>query len=216
MARTPLPWRFRGKRADLLYRVVIGLAVIVFKIMRWNLTVYGEEHIPTAGPAVIAANHIGLLDFVFLGFGAHARGRFVRFMALQEAFHHWLGGPLLRGMGHIPVDREGDAAASLERAQSALAAGEVVGIHPEGRIKRHFDTRSGKTGAARLAARTGAPLIPSSIRGTERLLAPGAHPRLPRNVRVVVRFGQPLRVDEADLDGTTRRLMESIAELSEV
>ena len=56
MARTPRSWRLGGERADLLYRVVVGLAVVVFKVMRWNLTVYGEEHIPTAGPAVIAAN----------------------------------------------------------------------------------------------------------------------------------------------------------------
>ena len=213
MAPTPRTRRFGRERADLLYRIVVAFAVIVFKIMRWNLTVHGEEHVPTAGPAVIAANHVGLLDFVFIGFGAHRRGRFVRFMALQEAFHHWLGGPLLRGMGHIPVDREGDAAAALERADSAIAAGEVVGIHPEGKIKREFDTTSGKTGAARLAARTGAPLVPCAIWGTQRLWAHDGHRRLPRRVRVVVRFGRPLDVDETDPEGTTRRLMESIAEL---
>lgn len=204
------------KRHDLLYRFVVVVAIVVFKIMRWDLTVKGQEHVPKTGPAVIASNHIGLLDFVFIGYAAHTRGRLVRFVALQQAFDHWLGGPLLRAMRHIPVDREGDAAAALERGVAALAAGEVVGLHPEGKIKRSFDARSGKTGAARLAERTGAPLIPAAIWGSQRLMAPGAHPRFPRKVAITVRIGPPVEVDPADLadpEETTRRLMEGIEEL---
>src|SRR3954470_4712858 len=117
---------------DLVYRPVVGATLAGFWLMRWDIRTTGLEHIPTRGPAIIAANHVGYLDFAFLGMGAHRRGRLVRFMAMKEAFGHWLGGPLLRGMRHIPVDREGDAGASLRPALRALRAGEIVGIHPEG------------------------------------------------------------------------------------
>src|SRR5438093_11408506 len=102
--------------------------------MRWDVVVSGERFIPAEGPAVLASNHVGHMDFVFLGFAARRRGRLLRFMAMQEAFDHWLGGPLLRGMRHIPVDRKGNASASLRPAVRALEDGEVIGIHPEGRV----------------------------------------------------------------------------------
>jgi 1-acyl-sn-glycerol-3-phosphate acyltransferase len=197
-----------------VYRTVIGVALATRALMRWELEVSGEEHIPTSGPAVIASNHIGNLDFVFLGFGAHRRQRLVRFMAMQEAFDHWLGGPLLRGMRHIPVDRRGDAAAAYQGAVRALEAGEIVGIHPEARINRSLVPGPGKTGAARMAQETGAPLIPAAVWGSQRILAPGARPRFPRRVPIAVRFGPPLETDAAaDCEERTDVLMDRIRDL---
>lgn len=197
-----------------MYRTVVGFALATRALMRWDLEVWGEEHIPTSGPAVIASNHIGNLDFVFLGFGAHRRHRLVRFMAMQEAFDHWLGGPLLRGMRHIPVDRRGDAAAAYVGAVRALEAGEIVGIHPEARINRSLVPGPGKTGAARMAQETGAPLIPAAVWGSQRILAPGARPRFPRRVPIAVRFGPPLETNGAtDCEERTEALMDRIREL---
>src|SRR4051794_11783969 len=105
---------------ELVYPPGIGPALATFRVMGWDVRPTGLEHIPARGPAIIAANHIGYLDFVFLGLGAHRRGRLVRFMAMKEAFGHWLGGPLLRNMRHIPVDREVDPQDSLRLAVGAL------------------------------------------------------------------------------------------------
>jgi 1-acyl-sn-glycerol-3-phosphate acyltransferase len=202
------------RRRDPLYRSVTMVALTTCGAMGWRPTIIGEEHIPAAGPAVIAVNHVGYLDFVFVGFAARRRHRFVRFMAMQEAFNHWLAGPLLRGMRHIPVDRKGDAGAALDGAIQALRGGEIVGIHPEGKVNRSLVLGPGKTGAARMALATGAPLIPAAVWGTQRLLAKGAKRRLPRNVPVTVCLGAPLDPAEAeDPSELTEQLMNGISAL---
>ena len=144
-----------------VYATATGLALATFTIFDWDVRYEGAEHIPASGPAIIASNHVGFLDFVFLGYGARPSGRRVRFMAMKEAFDHKVGGPVLRAMRHIPVDRAGDAAKSLRHAIASLRHGEVVGIHPEARMSKTFVPMPAKTGAARMAIETGAPLIPS-------------------------------------------------------
>ena len=187
----------RWQGAEPVYRTVMGVAITLFAIRRWRVRITGWEHIPAEGPAVLAANHIGLLDFVFIGYGAREQGRLVRFMARQEAFTSRLTGPLMRAMRHIPVDRDGAAASSLALAEQRLREGEVVGLHPEGTISRAFVLRPGKTGAARLAMATGAPLVPTAVWGTQRLLAP-RRPRFPSGVDIDVRYGPPLRPQPGD------------------
>ncbi|HXJ62694.1 MAG TPA: lysophospholipid acyltransferase family protein [Actinomycetota bacterium] len=196
---------------ELVYRPVVGAALATFRVMGWDVRTTGTEHIPTTGPAVIAANHIGYLDFVFLGMGAHRRGRLVRFMAMKEAFGHWLGGPLLRGMRHIPVDREGTPNSALRAAVGALRSGEVVGIHPEGGMSRSYVPAPGKTGAARMAIESGAPLVPTAVWGSQRILAAGHRPKWPRDVVVTVSFGPPIESGAgADPGEVTAELMANI------
>jgi 1-acyl-sn-glycerol-3-phosphate acyltransferase len=201
---------------ELVYRPVIGLALATFRVMDWDVRTMGLEHIPSSGPAIIAANHVGYLDFTFLGMGAHRRGRLVRFMAMKEAFGHWLGGPLLRNMGHIPVDRERNAKASLAPALVALRHGEIVGIHPEGGMSRSFVTAPGKSGAARLAIESGAPLIPAAVWGSQRIMAQGRRPRFPRDVVVMVGFAAPVPAPPgSDPAAVTATLMDAIGALVE-
>lgn len=196
---------------DLVYRPIVAGTLGVFRVMGWDIRTTGLEHIPARGPAIIAANHIGYLDFAFLGMGAHRRGRLVRFMAMGEAFGHWLGGPLLRGMRHIPVDREGDARASLGLALGALRGGEIVGIHPEGGMSRSFVPAPGKSGAARLAIESGVPLVPAAVWGSQRIMASGRTPRWPRDVVVMVSFGEPVEAGTAsDPQEVTAALMDRI------
>lgn len=136
---------------ELVYRPVIGLALTVFKAMRWTVLARGIEHVPPTGPAVLATNHVGYLDFVFVGYAARERGRLVRFMAKHEVFAHPVAGPLMRGMKHIPADRYGRADTAVAHSIEALHRGEVIGMFPEGTISRAFVPRAGKTGAARIA-----------------------------------------------------------------
>src|SRR6266511_366447 len=178
--------------------------------MRWDMRPTGLRNIPDRGPAIFASNHIGYLDFAFIGEAASRRGRLIRFLARGDAFDHWLGGPLLRAMRHIPVDREGNASAALGAARAAVEAGEAVGIHPEGAMSRSFVPQPGKTGAARLALATGASLVPTAVWGSQRILAPG-HPKFPRHVVVTVDFGAPVHPEQGeDAAALTGRLMDAI------
>lgn len=204
----------RAEGSDLFYRFVVRLALIVFKLMRWRVVVSGEDAIPSSGSAVIASNHVSFVDFMFLGLAAHPRGRLVRFMALQKAFDHRVTGPMMRRMKHIPVDRFGDPTPAYGRAIAALRAGEVVGIHPEAKVNVSLEPVPAKRGAARMAIKTGSPLIPAAVWGSQRILAPRVRPRFPRGVTIVVRLGTPLEFDAStDPSELTDRLMERIRAL---
>ncbi|NUR74351.1 MAG: 1-acyl-sn-glycerol-3-phosphate acyltransferase, partial [Hamadaea sp.] len=135
---------------ELVYPPVIALARTMFTLLDMRVRVEGGEHVPLTGGAVIACNHISYLDFIFCGFGARPSKRLVRFMAKQEIFAHPVGGPLMRGMKHIPVDREAGIG-SYKAALAALKAGEVVGIFPEATISQSFTVKEIKNGAVRLA-----------------------------------------------------------------
>jgi 1-acyl-sn-glycerol-3-phosphate acyltransferase len=200
---------------DRVYGVVVRLALFVLRLMRWEPRVSGLEHVPKDGPALIACNHIGLVDWIFLGRSVLPVGRLVRFMAKKEAFDHWLGGPLLRAMQHLPVDRFGSPEQALAPAVDALRRGELVGIFPEGTISRSLVPAEGRTGAARIAMEAGAPLVPAAVWGSHRILTAKHYRGLVRpGIAVSVRFGPPVgyRPDE-DPAVVTHRLMAAIREL---
>jgi len=200
-----------------VYTPVIALARGLIKAMDWQVRVSGSGHIPRSGGAVIATNHVGYLDFVFVGFGARPAGRLVRFMAKKEVFDHRISGPLMRGMKHLPVDRYGKPTEALDLAIDALRRGEVVGMFPEGTISRSFVPRAGKTGAARMAMGAGVPLIPGAVWGSQRLLTKGRPRNLQRHVAITVDFGPPIPYEpDDDPADVTRRLMDTITRLVEV
>jgi 1-acyl-sn-glycerol-3-phosphate acyltransferase len=197
-----------------VYRPVVGFALTLFKVMRWNIRTTGEHHVPSSGPAVIATNHVGYLDFVFVGAAARKRGRLVRFLAKHEVFAHPVAGPLMRGMKHIPVDRYGRARDAIEASVEALRSGEVVGMFPEGTISRSFVPADGRSGAARMAMEAGAPLIPGAVWGTQRILTKGRPKNWQRNITITVDLGAPIPYDAtSDPDTVTKRLMEVIEEM---
>ena len=199
-----------------VYRPVIGAALALFKTMGWQIRRFGVENIPTEGPAVLASNHIGYLDFVFVGYAARDRGRLVRFMAKKEVFDHPVAGKLMRGMKHISVDRFARASDSIDAAVEVLRRGEVVGMFPEGTISRSFVPRAGKTGAARMAMAAGAPLIPCATWGTQRILTKDRPKNFERKVAIDVYIGEPIDYKEDDDPvEVTARLMDAITVLVE-
>lgn len=197
-----------------VYRPVTGAARAVLAVMKWTVDTSGAQHIPRAGGAVIATNHVGYLDFVFVGYGAREQKRLVRFLAKKEVFDHKVAGPLMRGMKHIPVDRFGRAGTALDLSIEALRRGEIVGMFPEGTISRSFVPREGKTGAARMAMGAGVPLIPGAVWGTQRILTKGRPKNFERNIPVTVEFGAPIPYEADDDPGVvTKRLMTAIEEM---
>lgn len=197
-----------------VYRPVIGFGLGLMKLMRWQVRASGAEHIPLTGPAVIATNHVGYLDFVFVGAAARERKRLVRFLAKAEVFDHKIAGPLMRGMKHIPVDRFGRASQAIDDAVEALKRGEIIGMFPESTISRSFVPAAGKTGAARMAMGAGAPLIPGAVWGSQRILTKGRPKNFERNILINVALDEPIAYEpDEDPEKVTLRLMERIEEL---
>jgi 1-acyl-sn-glycerol-3-phosphate acyltransferase len=183
---------------EIVYPPVIAAAKLAFRLLDLRITVEGAEHVPSVGGGVLASNHVSYLDFIFCGLGAHPSKRLVRFMAKQSVFAHRISGPLMRGMRHIPVDRDAGLA-SYEQAVDALRRGEVVGVFPEATISRSFTVKELKSGAARMAAAAGAPLIPMAVWGTQRLWTKG-RPRTitRRHTPISILIGEPMAVDPGD------------------
>lgn len=154
--------------AELVYPPVVAALRASFAALGLGVRVHGEQNVPRSGGAVLASNHVSYLDFIFVGFAAWKAGRLVRFMAKDEVFRHRVSGPLMRGMKHIPVDRDAGAA-GYALALRMLKAGEVVGVFPEATMSRSFEPKAFKTGAVRLARATRAPLVPVAVWGTQRL-----------------------------------------------
>jgi 1-acyl-sn-glycerol-3-phosphate acyltransferase len=199
-----------------VYSAVVGLALSIMKVMKWKVTGTGREHLPQIGPAVIATNHVGYLDFVFVGAAARDQKRLVRFMAKKEVFDHPISGPLMRGMKHVPVDRFGQAREAIDSAVTALKGNELIGMFPEATISRSFIPRAGKSGAARMAMEGGVPLVPGAVWGSQRILTKDRPKNFERDIPITVDFGRPVEY-EADEDPAevTVRLMASITELTD-
>jgi 1-acyl-sn-glycerol-3-phosphate acyltransferase len=183
---------------ELVYPPVVAAAKTMFRVLDLRISVEGDRHVPRTDGAVLASNHVSYLDFIFCGLGAQASRRLVRFMAKQEVFANRIAGPLMRGMRHIPVDR-GSGAASYEAAVRALRAGEVVGVFPEATISRSFTIKELKTGAGRMAAEAGVPMVPMAVWGTQRLWTKGRPRTLTRrHTPISIVVGEPLTVDVSD------------------
>ena len=198
--------------AEVVYTSIIHLALSSFRVLGQDLTVTGEENIPREGGALLAVNHIGYVDFIYGGVAPHYVGRRVRFMAKRELFDHKVSGPIMRACKHISVDRA-DGEASLMEALDNLRRGELVGIFPEATISRAMEIKDLKTGAVRIAAQAGVPLIPVILWGTQRLMTKD-HPRdLSRGKAITITVGEPLDVTGGDPVAETARLKTEMSRL---
>ncbi|MBT2488366.1 lysophospholipid acyltransferase family protein [Streptomyces sp. ISL-96] len=202
--------------AELVYRPVIGAALTLFKALDLKIDTQGSENIPRTGGAVLVSNHISYLDFIFSGLGALPQKRLVRFMAKDSVFRHKISGPLMRGMKHIPVDRERGETA-YAHALDSLRSGEIIGVFPEATISESFTLKSFKSGAARMAQEAGVPLIPMALWGTQRVWTKGRPRNFGRNhIPVTIRVGEPMDAPTDEYAGAiTRRLRGRVQELLE-
>lgn len=197
---------------DITYPAIIVTAKVMFRVLGLRFQMSGTEHVPRTGGALMAFNHVSYVDFILGGFAAQPSKRLVRFMAKREIFDNAVAGPLMRSMHHISVDRA-EGSASLEEALRYLEAGEVVGIFPEATISRSFEIKELKTGAARIAAEAGVPLIPTVLWGTQRLFTKD-HPRdLSRGKTIEIRVGEPMHPAGEDPAAATAELHRRLEHL---
>lgn len=198
---------------DITYPPVILTAKALFKALGMKFKISGSEHIPTSGGAILAANHIGYVDFIFDGLAAQPSKRLVRFMAKKDAFDNPVSGPIMRSLHHIAVDRDHGQAA-YDEAVAYARAGEIVGIFPEATISRSFEIKELKTGAVRMAAEAGVPLIPMVTWGTQLLKTKDHESDLTgRGKTISLYVGAPLDVTGEDPVAETEALHAAMAAL---
>ncbi|MET0928426.1 MAG: lysophospholipid acyltransferase family protein [Aeromicrobium sp.] len=198
---------------DRTYRVVVRIFGVLFRLMGYRFDVRGIEHIPTTGPGVVAGNHIGFLDFTFIGYAARSRGRRIRFMAKQSVFDLPVVGALMRAMRHIPVDRKAGwraARIGLDRVRD----GELIGVFPEATISRSWLLKPFRRGAAGIALHHRVPLIPVVVWGGHRIYTVDGHRSLRRGVPITIMVGEPLLATDGEtVDELSGRLHTAMTAL---
>ena len=136
----------------------------------WRVSTDGLENIPTDGGAIIAPNHLSVLDSFFVPCSLPRR---ITYVGKAEYLDDWKPKVLFPAMGMIPIDRRGGehAQAALDAAADVLNRGELFGIYPEGTRSRTGDLHKGHTGIARLAIETNSPIVPVGVLGTVEVLS---------------------------------------------
>jgi 1-acyl-sn-glycerol-3-phosphate acyltransferase len=198
---------------DITYPPVIVTAKLAFKALGQRFQLSGTENVPRKGGALLAINHTGYVDFIYGGLAANPSKRLVRFMIKREMMDKAGVGHLLRSFHHIRVDR-GAGEQSMRDALAYLKAGEVVGIYPEATISRSFEIKELKTGAVRIAAEAGVPLIPVIVWGAHRLMTKD-HPKDFSRTRktIAVRVGEPMYPTGENAAAETAQLREAMKRL---
>jgi len=181
-----LSYSFLTRLARLLTRVILG--------SKFHLR--GTSNVPVSGPVLIVSNHVGAVDPAIIG-GWTPRP--VWFMAKAELFKGgWAW--LMRGYHAFPVVRHSADRTALRRAFALLKQGSAVVLFPEGHRSDTARLLRAEPGAGFVARRSGAPLVPIAITGTQNVI--GRHTLVPRRAEVVMTFGVPFALPERNGDGS--------------
>lgn len=177
----------------LSHKVSSAIAKVWLRVfIRWEVT--GKENVPVEGPLIVVSNHLHLMDPPLL---ILSLPRWISFMAKEELFHSWFSASFCRWAQAFPVRRVGtlgDRKEALQQAKEMLGRGLVLGIFPEGKRSREARLLPGHAGSVLIAARTGVPIIPVGIAGTEKLKGINWL----RRPRITVNIGRPFRLPQVD------------------
>ncbi|AJT40484.1 lysophospholipid acyltransferase family protein [Psychromicrobium lacuslunae] len=206
------------------YRFIVGTGLFLRWLLQLDVRINGSEHLPTPDPivgkarkpvpgkgAVIAITHFGYLDFAVASLVMWKHGKVqMRYLIHKGAAEHWLAGPAISAAGHVVVDRTAGADA-YQQAVQKLREGEYIAILPEAGVSRSFTVRECKTGAARMAAEAGVPIVPISIWGAHRLMTRGHRFNFLRSWKapIQVQIGEQLRFSSTDDAVTSTETLRS-------
>ena len=186
--------------------------MLLLLLTHWR--VKGRENIPEQGPLLIVANHINLADPPILGVSVRRK---VMFMAKEELFRSRFSRYFIRNFGAFPVHRGQLDRRALRQAEQLLAQGLALVMFPEGRRSNNAQLQTAFPGSALIALRSGVPILPVGITGTENIKGIGW---LFRRPQVTVNIGYPFslpavngKLTRVELAQFTNSIMERIAEL---
>jgi 1-acyl-sn-glycerol-3-phosphate acyltransferase len=189
-----------SKRADGSYsnawrnvsKIILRPLIPILMRRDWH----GQENFPADGGMILAANHLSYADVLALSLFSDGAGRYPVFLAKSSLFNIKILGPIIGKLGQLPVHRgQSDAALVLKDAEQGVRDGACLIFYPEATVTRDPDLwpMVAKTGVARLALSTGAPVIPVAHWGAQRILPYGSvRPRLLPRKRVQVLAGPPV------------------------
>ncbi len=199
-----MPWFY--------YVARVLVRMLLFLLTRCE--VKGKENVPRQGPLLVVSNHLHAYDPAVVGV---TLGREVIFMAKKELYHFRLRGYFLRGFGSFPVHRGKLDRKAIRQSEKVLADGMALAMFPEAKRSYSAQLQSALSGSALIATRSGAPILPVGLTGTERLDGVGWAFRRPR---LTVNIGKPFsiasagtKLSKAELAEQTHFIMERIAEL---
>jgi 1-acyl-sn-glycerol-3-phosphate acyltransferase len=177
----------------------------------------GRENVPLTGPLILVANHVHVLDPIFLTFSLR---RWITFVAKEELFRPLFLRLWLRWAGSLPLQRDGKVGEKqklLESARKVLEEGLILGMFPEGGRSHDGKLRKGKPGSAVIASKTDVPLLPVGVVGTDKIHGISW---LWKRPRIVVKIGKPFKlpptnnkINKSQMQLLTRQLMREIAAL---
>ena len=194
---------------------------IIPVVKLWVSNVNGLENLPKKEAFIAAANHTSYMDHLIIGsyLITHLNKK-VHFLAKKEHFDNILKKAWHTHSGAIPIDRQSGGKKALRLAISALKNGKIIAIHPEGTRSLTGKLQRGKTGVARLALLTKAPVVPVGLIGTFEILPKGKY--LPKFKRAIMNIGKPMdfreyynkKISKRILREVTDKVMKEIAKLS--
>jgi 1-acyl-sn-glycerol-3-phosphate acyltransferase len=182
-----------------VYRAVRLLAHLINRLY-WRVEVQGAENVPATGPVILAPVHRSFMDFFAV---SEVTRRKIFYMTKEEMWRTPLLGPVLDAVGAFPVHRDGADRLALDRAQAVLERGDVLILFPEGTRRAGPVVENLHEGAAFLAARTGAVVVPIGIGGTAQAMPKGS--KFVRPVKVHIVVGPPLAAPERSARGRVPR-----------
>jgi 1-acyl-sn-glycerol-3-phosphate acyltransferase len=179
-----------------------GLRALCHGVNRgyWRVTVEGAEEVPDRGPVILAPVHRSNIDFLVV---SEVTRRKLFYMAKDSLWKSPRFGTFLESIGAFPVHREGADRLALDRAQDVLERGEALILFPEGTRRSGPVVEDLHEGAAFLAARTGAPIIPIGIGGSDKAMPKGS--KMVRPVKIALVVGQPLAAPARSAKGRVPR-----------
>lgn len=201
------------------YRPGAGIIGFVSRLL-WDARIEGADNLPRTGPFILVTNHTSNLDPLMMGWASGNQiDRVVHFMAKVEMRSWPILGWLATQSGVYFVRRGERDRAAQQFSLDALEDGRPIAIFPEGTRSRTGRLQAGKPGAALLAMRSGAPIVPAGISGTQRIFPNGSW--FPRASKVRIRIGEPFslphqptgRLDRDALAAGTERIMSAIEDL---
>lgn len=184
------------QRPSMLYTLVVALLKLIARLLiavGRGMRVEGRENVPDQGPILVTPNHISDSDPALVGM---TLPRPAYFMAKSELFAVPVFGPLLRFLRGFPVKRGQPDRSALRKAEELLKASEALVVFPEGQLSETGALQPLNPGVVLIAMRSGAPVLPVGLIGTDALLPYGKLIPKPAGRRIVVRYGRPIPVEE--------------------
>lgn len=208
--------RAKGPFARALYQLARAIVAVTARLY-WRMTVSGREHVPATGPYIVAPVHRSIIDTLVVS--AVTRRR-LRYMGKAELWKHGWSSWILSALGGFPVHRGGADREALRRCIDVIEGGEPLVIFPEGTRQHGDEVQDLFEGAAYVAARTGVPIVPVGLAGTQEIMPKGSKMIRPGRIHIEVGpaipppgDGREGRVPRRVIHETTGQLHEELQRL---